>query len=130
MVVVDVLANALTTIKNNEARGKTECIIYPSSKLVMAVLNVMREAGYIGDVEYIEDGRGGKLKVQLLGKINNCGAVKPRFPVKRKELDVWKERLLPARGIGLLILTTPLGVLHHRDAEAKNIGGILLAYVY
>jgi small subunit ribosomal protein S8 len=42
MVVVDVLANALATIKNNEAKGKRECIIYPSSKLVLAVLSAMK----------------------------------------------------------------------------------------
>lgn len=130
MVVVDVLANALATIKNNEAKGKSECIIYPSSKLVLAVLSVMKKNGYIGDFEYIEDGRGGKIRVQLLGKINNCGAVKPRFPVKYRELVKWKERYLPARDIGILILSTSRGVIDHKEAEEKGIGGVLLAYVY
>jgi len=130
MVVVDVLANALVTIKNSEARGKRECIIYPSSKLVLAVLSAMKKAGYIGDFEYIEDGRGGKVRVQLLGKINNCGAIKPRYPLKRDELEMWKEKFLPARGVGILILSTPHGVVDHREAEEKGIGGVLLAYVY
>jgi len=130
VVVFDVLANALATIKNNEMRGKSECIIYPSSKLVLAVLSVMRRTGYVGDFEYIEDGRGGKIRVQLLGKVNNCGAIKPRFPVKRKELNKWRERYLPARDVGILILSTPYGVLNDREAEEKGVGGVLLAYVY
>lgn len=130
MVVFDVLANALATIKNNEMRGKSECIIYPSSKLVLAVLSVMRRTGYVGDFEYIEDGRGGKIRVQLLGKVNKCGAIKPRFPVKRKELNKWRERYLPARDVGILILSTPYGVLNDREAEEKGVGGVLLAYVY
>jgi len=130
VVVFDVLANALATIKNNEMRGKSECIIYPSSKLVLAVLSVMRRTGYVGDFEYIEDGRGGKIRVQLLGKVNKCGAIKPRFPVKRKELNKWRERYLPARDVGILILSTPYGVLNDREAEEKGVGGVLLAYVY
>ncbi|MCD6358088.1 MAG: 30S ribosomal protein S8 [Thermoprotei archaeon] len=130
MVMMDTLANALATIKNNEARGKRECIIYPSSKLIIEVLKVMRKAGYIGEVEYIEDGRGGKLRVQLLGRINDCGVIKPRFPVKKDEFEKWEERYLPARDIGLLIVSTSKGVMSHKEAEEVGVGGVLLAYVY
>ena len=130
MVLMDVLANAIATIKNNEVRGKNECIIYPTSKLVIEVLKVMQREGYIGEMEYIEDGRGGKLRVQLLGRINDCGVIKPRFPVKHKDLEKWKERYLPARDIGILILSTSSGVMSHKEAEEKGIGGVLLAYVY
>lgn len=130
MVVVDVLANAMTTIKNTEARGKSECVIYPSSKLVIAVLNVMKQYGYVSDFEYIEDGRGGKIRVSLLGRINDCGVVKPRFPAKKDDFTKWREKLLPSRDAGILILSTSQGVISDRDAEAKGLGGILLAYVY
>jgi len=130
MVCIDTLANALITIKNNEMRGKSECIIYPSSKLIMAVLNVLKNHGYIGDFEYIEDGRGGKIRVQLLGRINNCGAIKPRFPVKRHEFTKWRERYLPARDVGILVVSTSQGVMSDREAEERGVGGVLLAYVY
>ncbi len=130
MVVIDVLANALSTIMNNEVRGKKECLIYPASKLVMNVLQTMRRVGYIGDIEYIDDGRGGKLKVKLLGRINKCGVIKPRFPVKKDEFEKWEERYLPARDIGILIVSTSQGVMTHIEAKEKGIGGVLLAYVY
>ena len=130
MVVIDVLANAMVTIKNNSARGKKECIIYPSSKLVMNVLSVMKRHGYIGDFEYIEDGRGGKIRVNLVGKINDCGVIKPRFSVKKNQFTKWRERFLAAREVGIIIVSTPQGVLSDREAETRGLGGVLLAYVY
>jgi len=130
MVMLDLLANALSTLKNNEAKGRRECILYPASKLVMDVLRVMQRHGYVGEVEYIEDGRGGKLRVQLLGRINSCGAIRPRFPVKKDGYTAWEQQFLPARDTGLLIVSTSSGVMSHREALEKGLGGVLLAYVY
>ncbi len=130
MVMMDTLANALATVMNNEIRGKNECLVYPASKLTARVLKVMQEAGYIGDVEYIEDGRGGKFKIKLLGRINRCGVIKPRFSVRKDEYEVWEEKYLPSRDIGILIVSTPHGVMSHIEAKKRGLGGILLAYVY
>lgn len=130
MVMNDALANALAIIANNETRRSKECIVYPTSKLIGNVLRVMQVHGYIGEFELIDDGRGGKFRVQLLGSINACKAIKPRYSVKFKELDEYKRMFLPSRNIGILILSTPLGVMSHREAEAKHLGGKLLAYVY
>ncbi len=66
---------------------------------------------------------GGKFKVQLLGKINDVGAIKPRFSVKASELMKWEEKYLPARNVGILILSTSKGVLSHLEAKQMNIGG-------
>jgi small subunit ribosomal protein S8 len=129
-MMFDTLANALATIMNNESRGKAECVIYPSSKLIIAVLNTMKKAGYIGDYELINDGKGGKVVVKLLGRINKVGVIKPRFPVKKDEFDAWEREYLPSREIGLLIVSTPQGVMSHIEAKQKGIGGVLLAYVY
>ncbi|RLE78295.1 MAG: 30S ribosomal protein S8 [Thermoprotei archaeon] len=130
MVVIDPLANTLSTVWNNEMRGKKECITYPASKFVAEVLRVMQRAGYIGEFEYIDDGRGGKFRIQLLGRINKCGVIKPRFPVKKNEFEEWEKRYLPARDIGILIVSTPKGVMTHREAKRLGIGGVLVAYVY
>ncbi|MEM2902088.1 MAG: 30S ribosomal protein S8 [Candidatus Bathyarchaeia archaeon] len=130
MTSMDPLSNALSTINNNETRHKRECVIWPASKLVGQVLRVMQKNGYIGEFEYVDDGRAGKFKVQLLGRINKCGAVKPRFSVKLKDMEQWEKRYLPASNIGLLILTTPRGVISHREAKETRLAGQLLAYVY
>ncbi|HDI31734.1 MAG TPA: 30S ribosomal protein S8 [Thermofilum sp.] len=130
MVMMDTLANALMTIYNNEVRGKRECVIHPASKLIANVLRVMQRAGYLGEIEFIDDGRAGKLRVQLLGRINKCGVIKPRFSVKRNEFEKWESEFLPSRDIGILIVSTSHGVMSHIEAREKGIGGVLLAYVY
>ncbi len=127
---MDALSNGLTTILNNELRNKRECVISPASKLLGKVLRVMQLNGYLGEFEFIDDGRSGKFKVQLLGRINKCGAIKPRFPVKADEIEDWEKKFLPSREVGLLIISTPKGLLSHKEAKEKGIGGRLLAFVY
>jgi len=126
----DPLANALSLIKNAELKGKDTCVIQPSSKLIGGVLNLLKEKGYIGEFEYIEDEKAGVFQVKLLGNINNCGVIKPRYPVRRVELEKWESRYLPAREFGLLILTTTQGIISNVEAKKTGVGGKLLAYVY
>jgi len=114
MVVYNTLANALTSIYNNEVRRKAEAIIYPSSNLVINVLRVMQKEGYVGEFEVIDDGRWGKIRVQLIGRINKCGPITPRLSIKYRELlrmPDYVRKYLPSKEIGTLILTTPKGVM-------------------
>ncbi len=127
---MDTLANGLTTIVNNEVRNKRECVISPASKLLGRVLRIMQLNGYIGEFEFVDDGRTGKFKVQLLGRINKCGAVRPRFSVKTGEFEEWEKKVLPSREVGIIVISTPIGVLSHKEAKEKHVGGKLLAYVY
>jgi small subunit ribosomal protein S8 len=128
--MMDTLANGLTTVINNEMRNKHECIINPASKLLGRVLRIMQLNGYIGEFEFIDDGRSGKFKVQLLGRINKCGAIRPRFSVKMDEFEGWEKKFLPSREVGLLVMSTSNGVLSHREAREKRVGGKLLAFIY
>jgi small subunit ribosomal protein S8 len=127
---MDTLANGLTTIINNEMRNKRECIISPASKLLGRVLRIMQLNGFVGEFEFIDDGRTGKFKVQLLGRINKCGGIRPRFSVKVEEFEKWEKKFLPSRDVGIMVVSTSNGVISHREAEEKNIGGRLLAFVY
>jgi len=127
---MDTLANGLTTILNNEIRNKRECVISPASKLLGRVLRIMQLNGYIGEFEFIDDGRAGKFKVQLLGRINKCGAIRPRFSIRIDEIENWEKKLLPSREMGILAISTSKGVLSHKDAKEKRIGGKLLAFIY
>jgi len=130
LTLQDPLADCLATIYNNEMRNKRECIVYPASKLIGKVLQVMQRYGYIGEFEFIDDGRGGKFRIQLLGRINKCGVIKPRFSVTLKEIDEFAKRYLPSRDMGIIVMTTPKGVMSHREAKEQRTGGKLLAYVY
>ncbi len=126
----DPLADAMSSIKNAEHSGKQDCLVRPSSKLIGRVLKIMQENQYIGQFEYIEDGRAGVFKVKLIGNINECGVIKPRYSVKRRDLERFEARYLPAQDFGVLILTTAHGVLSHNTAKDLKTGGKLLAYVY
>lgn len=126
-MLLDPLANALSTVKNAENIGKLECVV-KASKLIGSVLKVMQDQGYISGFELIDDEKS--FKVQLHGKINKCGVVKPRFSVLKTEFEKWEKRFLPARDFGALILTTSEGVISHYEAKEKGVGGKLLAYVW
>ena len=130
LTLLDPLANALSTISNNERRHKRECLVWPASKLMGQVLRVMQKNGYLGEFEYIDDGRSGKFRVQLLGRINSCAVVKPRYSVKSDRIEDWEKRLLPSKEVGLLIMSSPGEVISQRDAKERKVGGRLLAYVY
>ena len=125
----DTLADALTVIKNAERTGKGKCTV-KANKLIGGILKVMQENGYIGTFESVENGRGGVLKVELNGKIIDGGVIKPRFAVGVGEYEKWEKRYLPAKNIGLLIVSTPKGVMSHKMAKELKIGGRLLSYVY
>ncbi len=130
MPAKQVLPNLFATIYNNEIRNKKECLAIPASKLASEVLRTMQKHKYIGEFEFIDDGLLGKLRIQLLGRINRCGVVSPRFAVKKDNYSRWERQYLPAVGVGILIVTTPKGVMSHIEAQGKDVGGRLLGYVY
>ena len=125
----DPLANALSNINIHEKARKQYCVI-PFSRMIGSVLRVMQKHNYIGTFEYIDDPQNGKFRAELLGNINKCGVIKPRNAVGRTEFEKWERRYLPAKGFGILIVSTSRGVMDHLEAESEGMGGRLLAYVY
>jgi len=130
MPTTNILANLFTTLFNTEDRRKNSCIVAPTSKLGLEVLKTLKNEGYIGEFEHINDKLGGKFKIQLLAKIEKCGAVTPRFKVKKDEYNYWEQRYLPSFNRGILLVTTNQGVMSHHEAVNKGIGGFLIGYVY
>ena len=126
----NILANLFTTLFNTEDRRKDNCIVVPTSKLGIEVLNTLKKEGYIGEFEHVDDKRGGKFKIKLLAKISKCGAITPRFKVKKDEYGIWERQFLPSYDRGMLLVTTNQGVMSHKEAVDKNIGGFLIGYVY
>ena len=73
MPAINILANLFTTLYNTEDRRKEQCVILPTSKIASQVLKTLKDEGYIGEFEEIDDKSGGKFKIQLLAKITKCG---------------------------------------------------------
>tara|TARA_Y100000310_G_scaffold342247_1_gene444605 strand:- start:20808 stop:21200 length:393 start_codon:yes stop_codon:yes gene_type:complete len=130
MSLNDPLANALSSILTDEKAGRKESIIKPSSKIIKKVLEVMKEGSYVGDFEEMKEAEGSALKLNLLGNINKCGVTKPRHSIKKDQFERFEERYLLARDMGMLIVSTPMGIISHVEAKKKNVGGKLLAYCY
>lgn len=126
----DPLGNMMSLMLNNELAGKPECLIKPSSRLVRELLRVMKESGYVGDFQEELHSSGNYINLSLIGNINKCGVIKPRYSVKKDSFEKFEKRFLPAKDVGILIISTPSGIMTHNEAKSKNMGGKLLAYVY
>ncbi len=127
---MDRLEEAMINLKNSEDASKKECTIKPASKLIGNILKILQKKDYIGEYEFIDNGKAGIYRVELKGNINDCKAIKPRYPVKKNEYADWKKRYLPAEGFGNLIVTTPKGLMTAEEAEERETGGRTIAYVY
>ncbi len=90
----------------------------------MRVLDVAKKEGYL---DYNLDKK--KLKIKII-KLNECKAIKPRFNVSVEEIERYMRRFLPSRDFGILIISTSSGLITHREAYEKNLGGSLVAYFY
>lgn len=126
----DPVAAGLSKIMNAERVGKREVDVRPSSRIMKRILEIMNEYHYLGSCEEVVDGQAGVLKVNLLGNINSCGVIKPRFSAKYGAFEKWEKRYLPAKDFGILVVSTPLGVMTHLQAKEKKTGGKLLAFCY
>jgi len=126
----DPLANVLSATVNYELAGKKEIIINPTSKLMLGVLKILNSHQYIGQFEQVTAARGGFIKLHLLGNINKCGVIKPRFSAGWQKFDKFEKRYLPAKGMGIIIISTNQGLMTLDEARDKKIGGKLIAYCY
>jgi small subunit ribosomal protein S8 len=125
----ELLSDLLSAIKMGDRFGKTDTVV-PASKMLKDVLIILQKNSYVGNFEYVDDGRGGKFKISLTGSVNNCGSIRPRFAVAKDGYEKYERRFLPASGVGLLIVSTSSGIKTHREAIESGTGGKLLAYVY
>jgi len=71
-----------------------------------------------------------KIVVELIGRINKCGVISPRFDIKIGNLENWIGNLLPSRQFGFIVLTTSYGIMDHEEAKKKNTGGKVLGFFY
>ncbi len=126
----DTLASALSKMLNAEKVGKKEVVVVSPSKILKALLKILNEGGYVGSFNEVINKKGNLLKINLLGNINKCGAIKPRYSVKRGGYEKFEGRYLPAKDFGIIFVSTPNGIMGHTQAKKKGIGGKLLAYCY
>jgi small subunit ribosomal protein S8 len=130
MSMSDPIADMLTRIRNAQMVEKAT-VAMPSSKLKIAIAQVLKDEGYIDGFSVKSE--DGKSQLQIGLKYYAGRAVIERIErVSRPGLRIYKGRHdIPQvqNGLGVAIVTTPKGVMTDRKARAAGIGGEVLCYV-
>jgi len=123
----DIAADAMNKIKNANQAGKDRVRIRFISNLLIEVLKIMKQKGAIRN--YKINSKEKTLDISI-GEISECKSIKPRFTVKKGQIDKYMRRYLPARDMGTVIVSTNKGLMTHIEAMEQNLGGCLIAYFY
>ena len=131
MVVTDPIADFLTRIRNANT-VYMEKVEIPASKTKLGLANILKDEGFIKDVEYIEDGKQGVLRLYLkyAGKERVISGLKR---ISRPGLRVYARKdELPKvlGGLGIAIVSTSKGVMTDKAARNAGVGGEVLAYIW
>jgi small subunit ribosomal protein S8 len=126
----DPIADMLTRIRNAQGVQKT-AVSMPSSKLKVAIANVLKDEGYIEDFAVTTE--GGKAELNIGLKYYTGRPVIERIErVSRPGLRIYKGKDdIPQvmNGLGVAIISTPQGVMTDRKARATGVGGEVICYV-
>lgn len=123
----DVVADALNMIKNAKKAKKENVEIKRISNLLIEILKIMKQEKAIK--KYKIDPKEKSITLTI-GNLSECNAVKPRFSCDKSQLERYRRRYLPARNLGILIVSTNKGLMTHKEAQEEGIGGCLIAYFY
>jgi len=66
----------------------------------------------------------------LSNRINAMGVVKPRYAIQKDTIQKYESRYIPSKDFGILVISTPKGLMTNREARQKMTGGRLMLYVY
>ena len=130
MSMTDPIADMLTRIRNAQGVEKAK-VVMPSSKLKVAIAQVLKDEGYIESFVVVTDGAKAELQIEL--KYYAGSPVIERIErVSKPGLRIYKGRdAIPQvmNGLGVAIVSTPRGVMTDRKARAAGVGGEVLCYV-
>ena len=130
MSMSDPIADMLTRIRNAQSVEKP-VVSMPSSKLKVAIAQVLKDEGYIDGFAVKAEGIKSELEISL--KYYAGRPVIERIErVSRPGLRVYRGRdAIPQvmNGLGVAIVTTPKGVMTDRKARQAGVGGEVLCYV-
>ncbi len=129
MSMQDPIADMLTRIRNGQAANKV-AINMPSSKLKVAIANVLAAEGYIESVKVLE---GAKPELEITLKyFQGKPVVESIQRVSRPGLRIYKRKdELPKvmGGLGVAVISTSKGVMTDRAARQAGLGGGIICYV-
>jgi small subunit ribosomal protein S8 len=130
--MTDPIADMLTRIRNANSVGH-ETVDVPASRIKRSIAGILKEEGYIGDFDLVEDSKQGTIhinmkyghdKEKVISGIKKIS--KPGLRVYAKAEDV--PRVLG--GLGIAIISTSKGVISDKEARRLGVGGEVICYVW
>lgn len=132
MVMTDPIADFLTRIRNANMVYMDKVEI-PASKTKKGLAEILKEEGFVKDVEYIEDGKQGVIRVYLKYGANREKVINGLKRISKPGLRVYvgKDELPKVLGgLGVAIISTSKGLMVDRKARKEGLGGEVICYVW
>ena len=132
MSFTDPIADMITRIRNAQLRTLNKVSI-PNSKFRARILDVLKEEGYISNYKFLTDKKNkGSLLVDLKYS-NGLPVIKEITRVSKPGRRIYtKAESIPKikNGLGIVIVSTSMGIMSDNDARSKNIGGEIICRVF
>ncbi|MGP4082511.1 30S ribosomal protein S8 [Pseudalkalibacillus sp. R45] len=132
MVMTDPIADMLTRIRNANTVGHDKLEV-PASKLKREIAEILKNEGFVRDVEYIEDSKQGVIRIFLKYGQNNARVITGLKRISKPGLRVYAKAYEVPRvlgGLGIALVSTSKGIMTDKDARNQQVGGEVLAYVW
>jgi small subunit ribosomal protein S8 len=132
MSITDPIADMLTRIRNaNTANHKS--VDMPASRTKQAIAQILADEGFIESFERLAEGPQGTIRIQLRYGPEKEKVITGLRRISRPGLRVYTRKTEIPRvlgGLGLVIMSTPQGIMSGKLARKRGVGGEVLAYVW
>ncbi len=132
MLVSDPIADMLTRMRN-ALTAKHDSVTIPASKMKIAIINLLKEEGYIENFEVVGEGVKKDIVVTFKFGENNERVINGLKRISKPGLRIYAScDDLPKvlNGLGIAIISTSKGIMTDKQARAARMGGEVLAYVW
>lgn len=132
MVLGDTIADFITSVKNASAAGKASAVI-PYSRMKMDIAKILKKEGYIADAEKHGRKTGKVLEITISYEDDKSPRVRgvKRISKPSRRVYIGKDDIRPVKqGYGLVVLSTPGGIMTGSDAQKKGVGGEVLFEIW
>jgi len=132
MQITDAIADMLTRIRNASS-AKHETVDIPASNIKKDIARILLDEGYVKNVEFIEDGKQGIIRITLKYTSNKQNVISGIKRISKPGLRVYANKdELPKvlGGLGVAVISTSKGVMTDKKARAEGVGGEVLAFIW
>lgn len=132
MQITDAIADMLTRVRNASS-AKHETVDIPASNIKKDIAKILLDEGYVKNVELIEDGKQGLIRISLKYSGNKQNVITGIKRISKPGLRVYANKdELPKvlGGLGVAVISTSRGIMTDKKARAEGIGGEVLAFIW